>query len=91
MRPDLCARETSLSPLDHCGKFWADSLVHDAAALDSVVRVFGADKVCLGSDYPFPLGEFTAESRGMDYCAGALRAPSLRARCCGATHNAARS
>jgi len=74
VRPDLCAKETSLSPTEHCGKFWADSLVHDAAALDSVVRVFGADKVCLGSDYPFPLGEFTAESRGMDYCAGA---------CCG--------
>jgi aminocarboxymuconate-semialdehyde decarboxylase len=27
----------------------------------------GEDKVCLGTDYPFPLGEFTAESRGKDY------------------------
>ncbi len=26
----------------------------------------------LGSDYPFPLGEYTAESMGKDYCAGAL-------------------
>lgn len=72
VRPDLCARETTISPRDHCGRFWADSLVHDAAALESVVSVFGQDKVCLGSDYPFPLGEFTAESRGMDYCAGSL-------------------
>jgi hypothetical protein len=28
--------------------------------------------VCLGSDYPFPLGEFTAESRGEEYAAGSL-------------------
>ena len=32
----------------------------------------GEDKVCLGTDYPFPLGEFTAESRGMEYGPGAL-------------------
>jgi aminocarboxymuconate-semialdehyde decarboxylase len=32
----------------------------------------GEDKVCLGTDYPFPLGEFTAESRGMDYAPGHL-------------------
>lgn len=72
VRPDLCAKDTTLSPLQQCGRFWADSLVHEPEALDAVVRVFGEDKVCLGSDYPFPLGEFTAESRGMDYCAGSL-------------------
>ncbi len=32
----------------------------------------GEDKVCLGTDYPFPLGEFTAESRGKDYAPGTL-------------------
>ena len=32
----------------------------------------GEDKVCLGTDYPFPLGEFSAESRGMDYAPGSL-------------------
>jgi hypothetical protein len=72
VRPDLCARDTSISPRDHLGRFWADSLVHDADALDTIVRVFGEDKVCLGSDYPFPLGEYTPESRGMDYAAAEL-------------------
>jgi hypothetical protein len=72
VRPDLCAVDTKLSPLDHLGRFWADSLVHDADALDAVVRVFGEDRVCLGSDYPFPLGEYTAESMGTEYAAGEL-------------------
>lgn len=27
----------------------------------------GEDKVCLGTDYPFPLGEYSAESGGTDY------------------------
>jgi aminocarboxymuconate-semialdehyde decarboxylase len=34
-----------------------DSLVHDAEALRSIVRLFGSERVALGSDYPFPLGE----------------------------------
>jgi len=31
--------------------------VHDAKALDFIVDVMGGDKICMGSDYPFPLGE----------------------------------
>ncbi len=38
-------------------RFWVDSLTHDAAALRAVVELFGAGRVALGSDYPFPLGE----------------------------------
>lgn len=36
---------------------WVDSLVHDAGALRLIVSMFGASRVALGSDYPFPLGE----------------------------------
>jgi aminocarboxymuconate-semialdehyde decarboxylase len=72
VRPDLCAKDCAVSPTDQLGTFWSDSLVHDPHTLAEAVRVLGADRVCLGSDYPFPLGEFTAESRGIDYCAGAL-------------------
>ena len=32
----------------------------------------GEDKVCLGTDYPFPLGEYSAESGGTDYVPGRL-------------------
>lgn len=56
-RPDLCAIDNPEPPLDYLGKFWVDSLVHDARTLRFVIDVFGEDKVALGSDYPFPLGE----------------------------------
>ena len=39
------------------GKFWLDSLVHDAPVLEYLVKLVGADKITLGTDYPFPLGE----------------------------------
>ena len=38
-------------------RIYVDSLVHDARALRLVLDTFGADRVALGSDYPFPLGE----------------------------------
>jgi aminocarboxymuconate-semialdehyde decarboxylase len=34
-----------------------DSLVHDRGALKFLLDLVGPDRVCLGSDYPFPLGE----------------------------------
>jgi aminocarboxymuconate-semialdehyde decarboxylase len=39
------------------GSIYVDSLVHDADALRSLIRLMGAERVALGSDYPFPLGE----------------------------------
>jgi aminocarboxymuconate-semialdehyde decarboxylase len=72
VRPDLCAKDCKVSPKDQLGRFWADSLVHDEDALNLIVKVFGGDEVCLSTDYPFPLGEYTASSQGRDYCAGEL-------------------
>ncbi len=57
VRPDLCAVDSSIDPQDFLGKFWVDSLVHDADALDFLVKKVGPDKISLGTDYPFPLGE----------------------------------
>ncbi len=37
--------------------FYVDSLVHDPHALRGLLRLLGEDRVALGSDYPFPLGE----------------------------------
>ncbi|HEU4719096.1 MAG TPA: amidohydrolase family protein [Bacteroidia bacterium] len=56
-RPDLVAIDNSVPPKNYLGKFWLDSLVHDARMLDVIVDMFGASRVALGSDYPFPLGE----------------------------------
>ena len=57
VRPDLCAVDSRVNPRDFIGKFWVDSLAHDPLAMEFLARVIGDDKVILGSDYPFPLGE----------------------------------
>lgn len=57
VRPDLVAIDNKKSPRDYIGKFWVDSLVHDPNALHFLVEAMGEDNICLGSDYPFPLGE----------------------------------
>ncbi|MCK6648237.1 MAG: amidohydrolase [Bacteroidia bacterium] len=56
-RPDLVAIDNPINPKEYLGKFWIDSLVHDDQMLDYVVGMFGANRVALGTDYPFPLGE----------------------------------
>lgn len=57
VRPDLCRVHGVQNPRQYLGRFYLDSLVHDADALRHLVRLIGADRVALGSDYPFPLGE----------------------------------
>jgi aminocarboxymuconate-semialdehyde decarboxylase len=57
VRPDLVAVDNDANPREYIGKFWIDSLVHDPKAMQYILEIMGEDKVCLGSDYPFPLGE----------------------------------
>ncbi len=57
VRPDLCAVDNNVPPKDYMGRFWLDSLVHDPVMLQHVVNLVGPDRVALGTDYPFPLGE----------------------------------
>jgi aminocarboxymuconate-semialdehyde decarboxylase len=57
VRPDLVAIDNEANPRNYIGQFWIDSLVHDRKAMQYILEVMGEDKVCLGSDYPFPLGE----------------------------------
>ena len=56
-RPDLCAVDNPVSPRETLPRFWFDSLVHDPEALRFLLRLVGADRIALGTDYPFPLGE----------------------------------
>lgn len=37
-------------------RLYVDCLAHDPAAVDHAVTTFGADKLVLGSDWPFPMG-----------------------------------
>src|SRR5262245_31077034 len=56
-RPDLCAVETGTSPREHLPRVYVDSLVHDADILRLLLKQFGPERIALGTDYPFPLGE----------------------------------
>ena len=56
-RPDLCAVDNAIDPMQYLGRFYVDSLVHDKETLKFIIERFGEDKVALGTDYPFPLGE----------------------------------
>lgn len=57
VRPDLCAVDNPHSPRKYLGRMYFDSLVHEAAKLDYLIKLVGADQIALGTDYPFPLGE----------------------------------
>ena len=57
MRPDLVATMTQSLPSSLMDRFWVDSGVHDDDALRFLVDRIGSDRVCAGSDAPFPLGE----------------------------------
>ena len=57
VRPDLCAIDNQVDPTNYFGRFWVDSLVHDSDTLKFLLKKFGPDRIALGTDYPFPLGE----------------------------------
>ncbi len=67
-RPDLVAIDNQVNPREYLKKskeqharFWVDSIVHDAYSLRTLFGVFGSTRICMGSDYPFPLGEKPGE------------------------------
>ena len=65
VRPDLVAIDNKRNPREYlahsdkgtAARFYVDSLVHDTGALNLLLKLFGPERVALGSDYPFPLGE----------------------------------
>lgn len=56
-RPDLVAIHNERSPREYLGRFWVDCITHDADALQYILKLQGSERVTLGSDYPFPLGD----------------------------------
>jgi aminocarboxymuconate-semialdehyde decarboxylase len=57
MRPDLVATDNARNPREYMSRMYFDSCVHDDAALRYLLETAGTDRVMLGTDYPFPLGE----------------------------------
>ena len=84
VRPDLCAVDNDKLPSTYLGKFWVDSLLHDSTALSYIISKVGMEKIALGTDYPFPLGELepgtlidemenlSGDNKDMLFCRNAL-------------------
>jgi aminocarboxymuconate-semialdehyde decarboxylase len=57
MRPDLVATDNPRNPREYLSRLYFDSWVADDRALRYLLDTVGVDRVMLGTDYPFPLGE----------------------------------
>ncbi|WP_445115525.1 amidohydrolase family protein [Acinetobacter sp. WZC-1] len=54
---DIVREDCPQLPSSYLNRLWVDSAVFDQPALNYLVDKMGEDKVMLGSDAPFPLGE----------------------------------
>ncbi len=54
---DIVRQDCPSPPSGYVDRFYVDSAVFSPGALNMLVDVMGEDRVLLGSDYPFPLGE----------------------------------
>ena len=44
-------------PVEGLAALYTDSVLHDARVLRFVIEIMGADRVMMGSDMPFPIGD----------------------------------
>jgi aminocarboxymuconate-semialdehyde decarboxylase len=54
-QPDARSRLVE-SPVDSIRRFYLDTVTHDETLLRAAIELAGADRVLLGSDYPFDMG-----------------------------------
>jgi aminocarboxymuconate-semialdehyde decarboxylase len=71
---DIVREDCPHPPSHYVERFCVDSAVFDPGALQLLVDVMGSERVLLGSDYPFPLGEqrvgtLVREHTGLDEAA----------------------
>lgn len=52
-----CRQHITREPSTYLRQVWLDTLVFDKDQLESLVKTHGADKLCLGTDYPFDMAE----------------------------------
>jgi len=44
-------------PVEALSRIYTDTILHDARVLKFVVEMMGADRLMMGSDTPFPIGD----------------------------------
>jgi aminocarboxymuconate-semialdehyde decarboxylase len=60
-------KNVKTQPVDIAGRFFYDTILHSAAVLEFMIGHVGADRVLLGSDYPYDMGmlDCVAHVRGL--------------------------
>lgn len=76
VRPDLVAVDNNRGPREYLDRIYLDTLVHDPLSLKYLIDLMGPEKLALGTDYPFPLGELQPGKLIRETCAD----DSVRAR-----------
>jgi aminocarboxymuconate-semialdehyde decarboxylase len=56
-RPEIVAADLATAPTDVIRKLFFDTVLHEPAAIRYLVDSVGADRVVLGTDYPFEMGD----------------------------------
>lgn len=56
VRPE-CQIHARRAPSDYLRQIWLDTLVFDRKQLDALIASHGADRLCMGTDYPFDMAE----------------------------------
>jgi aminocarboxymuconate-semialdehyde decarboxylase len=74
---DIVRQDCPQLPSSYVDRFYVDGAVFSADALAFLVKTMGEERVMLGSDYPFPLGE---QQVGKLIGSDALLTPRARAR-----------
>ncbi|GMQ85107.1 MAG: amidohydrolase family protein [Acidimicrobiia bacterium] len=57
VRPEIVATDLSTPPIEVLRTLYFDTVLHEPAAIRSLVDLVGADHVLLGTDYPFEMGD----------------------------------
>lgn len=56
-KPELAAQHAKRLPSEYLREIYVDTVVHDPRVLRFLIDTMGADRVMMGSDYPFEMGE----------------------------------
>ena len=56
-RPDLAATRLTTSPRESLDRLYFDTVLHDPGAIAALIAFAGVDRVLLGSDYRFEMGD----------------------------------
>ncbi len=65
LRPEL-KKTIPHKPSEYLKKLYFDTIVHSITALEYLVKVAGADRVVVGTDYPMAMGDFDSVRKVKD-------------------------